>query len=386
MEMSSERWWTRLMGRHLLLSRLGHQGVVEAVIAGIIAAFLVLYSSSQHLNGSGLAVELAVCVASGASGRWPLWGSVGTGLMLTALLGLPMEEPRFSQLAMFIPMISLGVRGYTGLRATFTVWFLIVAGLLEAGLDANLGQFGTAVGGWTFFAMLAWVAGSSVRVIVLDHEAAQQAKSDALKAERRSIARDLHDTVAYSTTTMIMRAEQAKLRGIADPELSDDLDYIIAAGRNSIRDLRSMLEVLRKADPDTGPRSPWRLAPPQEVIADRVAHLTGLGFQVSTLVEADLSDLPESAQEALSKVVVEATSNMAKHGTRGGPCRIMIEQGDSEVTAVFVNSVSEDPIAVQQNHLGLIGLRERVETLGGCLVVRNRQPTWVLEVTLPLGV
>lgn len=385
MEMSSERWWTRLARRRFSLPQLGRRGGIEAIVAAILAAFLVLYAGLQHLDSRGLLIELAVCVAAGMSGRWPLVGSVGVGLMLTALLTFPMDEPRLSQLAMFIPIISLGVHGRGGLRTTFTVWYLIVAGLLEAGPDANLGEFGSALGGWVFFSMLAWIAGSSVRVIVLDREAAEGAKVDALKAERRSIARDLHDTVAYSTTTMIMRAEQAKLRGVHDPELSDDLDYIISAGRNSIRDLRSMLEVLRKADPDASPRSPWRLAPPKEVISDRASHLASLGFQVSTLVEADLAKLPDSTKEALSKVVVEATANMAKHGVAGGPCRIMIEQGDDEVTAVFVNSVSDDPGVVQQNHLGLVGLRERVEALGGNLVVRNRQPTWVLEVSLPIG-
>lgn len=362
----------------------GRQGVVEAATATIIAVFLLFWADPQEPDVLGLLVELLVCVAAGLSGRFPVIGSIGTGLAMTALLGVPMGSPRLSQLAMFIPMISLGVRGRNGLRATVTVWYLAVSGMLEAGPEAGLGEFGWAVAGWVFFAMLAWVAGSSVRVLVLDHEAAEQAKEDALKAERRSIARDLHDTVAYTTTTMIMRAEQAKLRGISDPELSSDLDFIINAGRHSIRDLRSMLEVLRKSDPDeTRPRSPWRIAPLDDVIAERVAHLSELGFQVTSFVDADLSSLPDSVKESLSKVIVEATANMAKHGASGGPCRIMIERGDEQVTAVFVNEVGDGAAGAQQNHLGLIGLAERVETMGGSLNIRSTTPTWVLEVQLP---
>ncbi len=369
------------------LPTLGRKGVVEAVVAVIIAVFLVLFARVRYPDASGIWLEIAVCVAAGTTGRWPRIGAVATGILLTLLLAYPMDLPRFSVLAMFIPMVSLGARGVVGLRPFIFVWYLLVAGLLDSGLEGSLDEFGMGVVGWLFFALLAWVAGSSVRVVVVDHKAAEQAKADALKGERRAIARDLHDTVAYSTTTMIMRAEQAKLRGVSDPELADDLDFIISAGRNSIRDLRSMLEVLRRSDPETDsvPRSPWRIAPLQEVIDERCEHLESLGFEVASFVDMDLNSLPDSVKESLAKVIVEATANMAKHGSTSGPCRVMIERDGVDVTAVFLNTVDENVGSSQQNHLGLVGLRERVEALGGSLNVRSTQPTWVLEARLPVG-
>jgi len=368
------------------LPKISRQGVIEAVVSAIIAVFLFVFMGIKYPDAPGIWLELAVCAAAGTTGRWPRVGSIATGVLLTVLMVYPMESPRFSILAMFVPMVSLGARGHTGLRAAVSVWYLVVAGLIDSGLDADLGEFGTAVAGWLFFAMLAWVGGSSVRVLVLDHEAAEKAKVDALKGERRAIARDLHDTVAYSTTTMIMRAEQAKLRGVSDPELAADLDFIISAGRSSIRDLRSMLEVLRRSDPETDavPRSPWRIAPLQDVLEDRCRHLESLGFQVASFVDLDMASLPDSVKESLAKVIVEATANMGKHGSTDGPCRLMLERDGKEVTAVFINAVSEHGGGGQQNHLGLIGLRERVEALGGTLNILSTQPTWVLEVRLPV--
>ncbi len=369
------------------LPTIGRKGIIEAIVAVIIAVFLVVFARVEYPDARGIWLEIAVCLAAGTTGRWPRAGAVATGVLLTLLLAYPMDLPRFSVLAMFIPMVSLGARGVAGMRPFFFVWYLLVAGLLDSGLEGSLTEFGLGVVGWLFFALMAWVAGSSVRVLVVDQEVAEQAKAEALKGERRAIARDLHDTVAYSTTTMIMRAEQAKLRGVSDPELEDDLDFIISAGRNSIRDLRSMLEVLRRSDPETDsvPRSPWRIAPLQEVLDERIEHLESLGFEVASFVDMDLNKLPDSIKESLAKVIVEATANMAKHGSTAGPCRVMIERDGVDVTAVFLNAVGEVGGGSQQNHLGLVGLRERVEALGGSLNVRSTQPTWVLEVRLPVG-
>ena len=59
---------------------------------------------------------------------------------------------------------------------------------------------------------LVWALGSILHRLQQRTVALTEERIDAIRAQRRSIARDLHDTVAYATTTMIMRAEQIKLR------------------------------------------------------------------------------------------------------------------------------------------------------------------------------
>lgn len=373
----------------LLRARLTHEsrrGLIETLSALLVAGIVVAAHDRTSGDVVGLVIELQVAAVAAAVGRWPRATAVIIGVLLTALVFLPTEHPRYSILAAFIPLVSLGVRGHTWLRTAVTIWYLLVASLIEAEQPLMWSSFLAGGLGWFLLAVFAWVAGSSIHLLRLDREEVEQARADALRAERRSIARDLHDTVAYSTTTMIMRAEQAKLRGVPDADLAADLDFIIAAGRNSLRDLRGLLEALRRNDPDAEavPRSPWRIAPLAEVVAERARHLTSLGFRVTTLLEADVARLPDSVKETLAKVVVEATSNMAKHARRGSPCRIMIETTDDDATAVFVNTPA-DGVPTQENHLGLVGLRERVEALGGELTVTSTSPTWVLQVRIPLG-
>lgn len=373
------RWRARLT----LESR---RGLIEAVTALLVAVIVLATYDRESRDMVGLVLELNIAVFAAAVGRWPRAAAVIIGVLLTTLLLVPTYHPRYSILAAYIPLVSLGVRGHPWVRTLVTIWYLVVAGVMEADPPLTWASFVSGVLGWFLLAVFSWVAGSSINLLRMDREEVEQAQADALRAERRSIARDLHDTVAYSTTTMIMRAEQAKLRGVANGELAADLDFIIAAGRNSLRDLRGLLEALRRNDPDIpeAPRSPWRIAPLAEVVAERARHLTSLGFRVTTLLEADVTRLPDSIKETLAKVVVEATSNMVKHARPGSPCRIMVETTDEDATAVFVNTPAEAQ-TTQENHLGLIGLRERVEALGGELTVTSTSPTWVLQVRIPLG-
>ena len=53
--------------------------------------------------------------------------------------------------------------------------------------------------------------------------------------------------------------------------------------------------------------------------------------------KVDRAALPESAREALTKVLVEATGNMIRHGDPTGPASILIESDPNEVEAVFIN-------------------------------------------------
>ena len=177
------------------------------------------------------------------------------------------------------------------------------------------------------------------------------------------------------------------IRDRSDEELVGDLDYIINSGRNAMRDLRGMMETLRRNDPDVKePQALWRISSLDEVLASRTTALREEGFTVTSHIEADLTDLPESVRETLGKVVVEATANMMRHGDPSGPVSIMIESNEGEFEAVFINKAKPPSPAHQDTpQLGLVGARERVEALGGELEVTSMSPTWVVRARIPLG-
>lgn len=375
-------------------------GTLEAVTALILVLPFLLFLPRYAHNPVALALELLVCVAAGTFGRWPTASGcvVGAGLTvlaaLTTLVFEPSTDPRWSSFATIIPIVSAGARGLKELRRFLALWYWAVLAIIEMGVPINLVELLNGVLLWGFIIALFWLMGDALRSVAADRQRMERDHVAAVRSQRRTIARDLHDTIAYSTTSIILRAEQAKLRGLPDDELVADLDYIIAAGRRSMRDLRGMMETLRRNEPEgagEAPHSPWQISSLEEVIERRLADLDENGFRASAHIEADLAALPESVRETLAKVVSEATANMMKHGDRSAPCSILIESGDGEVEAVFINTPSPATaratlgVRGQTNHLGLVGARERVEALGGECDVTSTSPTWVLRARIPIG-
>ena len=67
----------------------------------------------------------------------------------------------------------------------------------------------------------------------------------AAEAERRSLARDLHDVVAHNLTIISMQARTARYLGT--PEAAQSvLDVVGDSAKDALRDLRRMLSVLRR--------------------------------------------------------------------------------------------------------------------------------------------
>ena len=367
------------------IGRLGASGFPEASIAvGLFLYFEVFTLPAGGDRTLEFTLNVLMCMSAGIVGRWPAAGTIGAGAALALMIAFPPgDQIRFSALAAFVPLVSTGVRGLSRLCNVASIaYFVLLTAMTLPVSGTPLLQLESAIL-WGLFIGLARLASSTVDRLRRESKAQAELRVDALRHQRRGIAHDLHDTVAYSTTTMIMRAEQMKLRA-TDPGLIADLDFIITTGRRSVRDLRSMMETLRRNDPelDTGAVPMWRLVKISDVITERVAELAAHGLDLQVSVPDTLDDLPESVRDTVGKLVVEATSNMVKHAAPG-PCRILIEIEDGTVEAVFTNLV--DPDAAPGEGLGLLGAAARVETLGGELEATEASGTWIVSAQLPVG-
>lgn len=368
------------------ISRLGSGGVPEAVVALILLIFSIA-AGDQPASTPQLALDMAVALFAGSSGRWPRAGGIGTGVLLMTLPLVHTGLIPAVVFVMYIPVTSAGIRGHARLRDLLAVWYLAITFGISALRAGNLNDVIQSDIVFAGLMLGVWGAGRAVHRILRENERAAGRQAESLKAQRRSIARDLHDTVAYATTTMIMRAEEIKLRNPDDAQLASDLDFIINTGRRSVRDLRGMLEALRRNDPAfdvTTDGSPWRLVSVNDVISARTRELRAHGLELSVGVDADLAALPESVREALGKLIVEATANMVKHA-EPGPCRMLVEANDDTLEAVFTNRTQPRRTEGEQTGLGLLGATERIEALGGELEATEASGTWILRAQLPIG-
>ena len=371
------------------VGQLGLAGVPEALAALTILVYNELFEhfplpSAERLPEAAF-VDIWWCLFAGITGRWPRLGTfgVGIGLLASILLGLPVSV---AMLALFIPIVSNAAHGRRSLQDATALGYWAGALAWTIPQTNSTPEVIQTIIIWTVFVGMAWLSGRTIQRLRREGEHQVALRGEALRSQRRSIARDLHDTVSYATATMIMRAEQIKLRS-TDPELIRDLDFIIATGRRSVRDLRGMMETLRRNDPDLEPpvSEPRQLLTPTEALRRQQAELAAHGLRLQISADDGLDGLPDSVREALARLIIEATSNMAKYAARG-PCQFIVEADDNAVEAVFTNQIAAGGLPRNATGLGvgLVGANERVKALGGELEASAVGSTWILRARLPL--
>jgi signal transduction histidine kinase len=233
---------------------------------------------------------------------------------------------------------------------------------LRAFLEALAGPLATALENARLYEALAEKEAQRARLL--------KAWLKAQEEERARIARELHDEVGQALTGLILGLE-----GLP----GDRVEALKELARHTLTEVRRLALDLRPSVLDhLGLEAALRR------YVREYAERTG--------VEVDLSlhltrPLPQELETVVYRVVQEALTNVARHS--GSPrASVGVVEVLGEVR-VFVEDEGRgfDPQAVDPGRQGLLGMRERVELLGGRLSVESApgQGTRV-QVRLPIGV
>jgi signal transduction histidine kinase len=196
------------------------------------------------------------------------------------------------------------------------------------------------------------------------------------------LARELHDVVAHHVTGIVVQAQAAQLVAARRPEtLPASLAAIEAAGAEALAAMRRMIGVLRDGDDVAG------RAPRAERLDELVARFAGQhpSTEVSLAAASDEEAWPDETAATVQRIVQEALTNVARHAA--GAHEICVTVGE-ESGSVTVEVTDDAPAGVAVPGLGgygLVGMRERVEALGGTLDAGARAAGgWRVRATLPL--
>jgi len=210
-----------------------------------------------------------------------------------------------------------------------------------------------------------------------ERERLLRATMDASEAERRRIARDLHDGVVQD-----LAGTAFSLTAVArDPRLPAELgEDVSAAGgslRSSLKSLRSLLVSIHP--PDLGADG---LA---AALADLTAPATAAGMTANVAV-GDLGAVPDDRVRLAWRVAQEAVRNAIRHA-RATTLDVTVQrQGERLVLEVSDDGVGFDPAAAPpEGSLGLRGLGSLVGDAGGRLEVVSR-PGAGTRITMEVGV
>ncbi|MFJ9605811.1 sensor histidine kinase [Kitasatospora sp. NPDC101176] len=197
-------------------------------------------------------------------------------------------------------------------------------------------------------------------------EQAEQARAADVAAartgERSRIAGEMHDVVAHRVSLMVLHAGALEVSA-ADEAVVRQAALIRETGRAALQDLRTVLGLLR-APEDIA------LAPPPtlERLDDLVRSSREAGTDVRLVVEGRPRALSAATEHAGYRIVQEGLTNVHKHAPGAGTTVRLRYAADLLEVSVRNGPAAGAPAApFPGSGHGLLGLRERVEVLGGTL-------------------
>ncbi len=185
---------------------------------------------------------------------------------------------------------------------------------------------------------------------------------EARAQERARIARDMHDIVAHQVSLMVLHAGALEVNA-RDEATASGASVIRTTGREALAQLRDVLGVLTSArDGDMAPA-----APPTGLrdVEDLVDRSRAAGIPVSLDVGGTVRPLPDMVEHAAHRIVQEALTNVGKHAGRV-PTEVGLRYLPAALEVTVHNAAPSGPAdPLPGSRLGLVGLRERVQLLGG---------------------
>ena len=324
---------------------------------------------------------LLTVVALSLIPMYPIWGSLGYLTLWIALLQaphVPASDMTITNAAFFFFLAA-----FLPLRVA-----IILALVVPAALIIPAGPLPDAVS-QLFLAACTLLPGSILRHTETSLREEVSTATEKLKSIRSEIAREMHDLVAYSMSQTALRAQRAA----ADPSYpvaaQQEFAAIESTATDALHELRLVLRALRSNEDEH---------------ADH-AHTTGLGTVVLDLeesVRAVADDLSASGYSVtyqcrgdghytrlqaaiLSRVLREMSSNVLRHADHDQPVTITLSQDAHKARLVVTNGVLSSHHRFPSSGMGILGMKERLSTVGGSLDTLTDNGTWLTSASIPLS-
>ncbi|MGW7313304.1 sensor histidine kinase [Streptomyces sp. NPDC054854] len=372
-------------------------GVRVLALAGVMVGHLLLLRRPSTTTDLGLAaVALVLCLAAG---KWVFGALLAQSVLLVVAHTLGAGIVPSVKVLAAVTLFELAVRqsgrrlavGATGLALAVAVnRFEDLPGellpvLYKVGIVAGLPLLLGA------YVRVTRDAAAHARRYAEQRELrAEQQLLAARAAERTVIARELHDLVAHHVSSMVLRVGVARHVTAAtpttDPRITEVLDDLHAGAGAALADLRRLVTVLRapdRTDPDTGSLvEPGALPATLESV---VEHSRRTGLTVTASVDPRVVRLDAVRGLAVLRLAQEGLANAAKHGGPGAHAELVLRVADDAVHLTIRDDGAgraRPPDSGPSGH-GLIGMRERVDLLGGRLEAGPAAQGWRLAAELP---
>ncbi|WP_233604483.1 sensor histidine kinase [Micromonospora sp. HM5-17] len=332
--------------------------------------------------------------------RWPLASALGSALVFGLAGWFGEAAPTVPQVGATWGVLELTLR--RPIRQVAVTAAAVLAACLVDSLDHLPATWPTWLYGVAVTVGVPVLIGLNIRASrQLARQAEQRVAIEAEAArasERAAIARELHDLVAHHVASMVLRVGVARhvLRD-TDPRVTEVFDDLHDSGTNALADLRRLVAVLRDpATVGTGPGYvPIEPGALPEALATTVDRAVRTGLTVDASIDPAVATLDTVRGLTILRLTQEGLANVAKHAGPTARARVRVRVLDDAVHWELTDDGaashrgarrSESGSGTAGSGHGLVGMRERVELLGGTFTAGPEGAGWRVRTVLPMAV
>lgn len=233
--------------------------------------------------------------------------------------------------------------------------------------------------------------GSRRELVATLRDRAERAESEqtlrvaqARSGERARIAREMHDVLAHRISLLTLHAGALAYRdGLPPEEVRRTAAVIQDTSHQALTELRGILGVLRQGPGDALPELPQ---PDADDLPELIAEARSAGVRIHYDDTHWPSGIPVPTGRALYRIVQEALTNARKHA-RDTTVTVALTGSPRDGLTLRVTNplrVGSAPDGTPESGLGLVGVAERVELVGGRLTHRiTPDDRFTLEAWIP---
>jgi two-component system, NarL family, sensor histidine kinase DesK len=334
----TKRWYVMAGGWSLLLTpwlyigaMSDHPLVLRVLLVAAVLAYIACYVHGLYVamyrKQPAFSTALILVMAA-------LWVAMAAGFG-------PQDGAVYSVSYLLVTIIALVPSPWTTVAAVLTFGSAVGIGWLVGDGLTSPDIFGMAA---ISVAMLGQF--SIIRANTQLREAREELARLAVTADRERMARDLHDVLGHSLTTITVKAGLARrLLENGDVErAAEEVTDVEQLGRQALTEVRSTVSANRVASLG------------RELAGAREA-LRAAGIEAD--LPAAVDDVPPDRQQVFAHVVREGVTNAIRH-SGAGRCTVRLTPTSVEVVDDGVGS----PSATPAGH-GISGLSERLAAVGG---------------------
>jgi signal transduction histidine kinase len=327
-----------------------------------------------------------VALATDEGTVWDTAVPIFEGKAGTARLGLSERHMRATVNAitaqLLLTTVIVSIIGIAA--ATFLTWLLTrpIRQLVQATEAVRQGDYSPRVGRWADDELGTLADAFNTMTANLDIAKAERLERERMRLyylkqiiaaqeeERKRIARELHDETGQALASLMVGLRNAE-QAATPEETRRRLVDLRAVTSNTLEDVRRLaLELRPSVLDDLGLAVALR-----RYVQDYAAHFkTDVDLQISGLDERRLS--PE-IETAVYRIVQEALTNVVKYA-QAQHVSVLLEAHDGQFSAIVeddgcgFDAESVLRLGIAENRLGIYGMRERAELIGGTLTIESR--------------